>query len=327
MARDIHGAIAERARKSLGLFTNRQLEALGVSRQQRRTLLGKGILIPVGGGVVRHAAHPTSWEQRVLAAVLAAGDGAVASHLSAAALWRFDGVALAGAPIEVTVSRGRCPRTVPGTVHRSIDLCPADVEPRQLIPRTTAARTLVDIAPRLDPSRLEAALDDAERRGLTWRPHLRWRIDELRRCGRPGVPALAHLLDRTEGRPLGDSWLEQAAIRHIVGAGLPVPRVQVRQRKAGGGIARVDLFWDAAKLAVELAGHGTHSTRRQRQSDAERAARLGLESWTVIGFTYVDVVERPGYVVGMIRPYLARAAHAAPGADLVAQQPLRRQEP
>jgi very-short-patch-repair endonuclease len=307
MAHDVHGAIAERAPKSLGLFTNEQLDVLGVSRQQRRTLIRKGVLIPIGGGVVRHAAHPTSWEQRILAAVLAAGDGAVASHLSAAALWRLDGVARTGATTEVTVARTRCPRGVPGTVHRSLDLSPADVEPRQRIPRTTAARTLLDIAGRLGPSELEAALDDAERRGLIWRPHLRWRIDELRVCGRPGVPALADLVDRTEGRPLGDSWLEQAAIRHIVGAGLPVPRVQVKRRKAGGGIARVDLFWNDAQLVVELAGHGTHSTRRQRQSDAERAARLGLESWTVVEFTYEDVVERPGYVVEMIRAYLQRA--------------------
>jgi len=326
MARDVHGAIAERAPKSLGLFTNEQLEALGVSRQQRRTLLRKGVLIPVGGGVVRHAAYPPSWEQRVLAAVLAAGEGAVASHMSAAAPWRFDGVAHSSATVEVTVSRRHCPRAVPGTVHRSIDLGPADIEPRTLIPRTTPARTLLDIAPRLGASQLEAALDDAERRGLTWRPHLRWRIDALRRCGRPGVPALAELLDRTDGRPLGDSWLEQSGIRLIVSAGLPVPRVQVKQRKAGGGIARVDLFWDDARLIVELAGHGTHSTRRRRQSDAERAARLGLEDWQVVEFTYEDVVERPGYVIDMIRAYLHKPKQATPGAGMVAQQPFRRQE-
>jgi hypothetical protein len=154
MARDIHGAIAERAPKSLGLFTNEQLGVLGVSRQQRRTLLSNGVLIPIGGGVVRHAAYPPSWEQRIFAAVLAAGDGAVASHLSAAALWRLDGVPRAEVTIEVTVTRGRCPRSVPGTVHRSVDLGPADIEPRQRIPRTTAARTLLDIAPRLSAGQL-----------------------------------------------------------------------------------------------------------------------------------------------------------------------------
>jgi very-short-patch-repair endonuclease len=291
---------------SLGLLTTRQLGALGVSRQRRRTLLAKGVLLPVGGGVVRHAAYPTSIDQRILAAVLAAGEGTFASHMSAAVLWRLD-VTAAPAEVEVTVRRSRHPRAVPGIVHRTLDLGPADVEPRRRIPRTTAARTLLDIAARLGPRELEAALDDAERRGLVWRPHLRWRSEELRRRGRAGVPALEDLLDRTDGRPLGDSWLEQAAIRHVLGAGLPVPRVQVKRRKSGGAIARVDLFWDDAKLAVELAGHRAHSTRRQRQSDAERAARLGLEGWTVVEFTYEDVVERPEYVVDMIQAYLRHA--------------------
>jgi hypothetical protein len=269
--------------------------------------VAKGVLIPVGGGGVRHPAYPPSGSQRIPAAVLAAGDGAVASHVSAALLWRLDGIAGPGGEVEVPVLRPRGPRAVPGIVHRTLDLGPADVEPRQLIPRTTTARTLLDLAGRLGPGQLAAALDDAERRGLVWRPHLRWRSEELRRRGRRGVPALARLLDRTEGRPLGDSWLGQAAIRHIVTAGLPVPRVQVRKRKVGGGIALVDLFWDDARSVVELAGHGSHFTRRQRQVDAERSARLGLGGYRVVEFTYEDVVERPAYVVEMIRAYLGRA--------------------
>src|SRR5215217_2670917 len=157
---------------------------------------------------------------------------------------------------------------------------------------------------RLSPARLEATLDGAEREGTIGRPLLRWRIAELRRRGRAGVPALDDLIARTGGRPPGDTWLEQEGIRLIAEAGLPVPRAQVRPRKHGRGIARVDLFWDEAKLVVELAGHGTHSTRRQRQQGVERAARLGLKGWRVVEFTYEDVFERPQHVVDMIRAYL-----------------------
>jgi hypothetical protein len=126
----------------------------------------------------------------------------------------------------------------------------ADIEPRARIPVTTAARTLLDIAPRVEESRLGAVLDHAERRGIIWRPHLRWRLRELAWQGRPGVPAVRRLLDRTEGRGLGDSWLEQEGLRLIAQAGLPVPRCQVELRKAGGGIARVDLFWEEARPVV-----------------------------------------------------------------------------
>jgi acyl-coenzyme A thioesterase PaaI-like protein len=242
----------------------------------------------------------------VLAAVLEAGPGAVASHLSAAALWRFEGIGRG--PVEVTVPAGRHPAPDHGTIHRSRDLVATDIEPRARTPVTTAARTLFDIAPRVEETRLEAVLDHAERRGIVWRPHLRWRLRELARQGRPGVPAVRRLLDRTEGRGLGDSWLEQEGLRLIAQARLPMPRCQVELRKAGGGIARVDLFWEEARLVVELDGHGTHATRRDRQAAAERAARLGLEGWHVVSFTYEDVTERPGYVVAMIRTYLGSAA-------------------
>ncbi len=246
-----------------------------------------------------------------MAAVLAAGVLAAASHLTAGALWRFDGISPPDLP-EVSVPRPRPPRAVPGRVHRPRDLGPADYDLAHLIPRTTPARTICDLAPLLTPDRLEAVLDHAERRGQIWRPHLRWRLDALRRRGRPGLPALAALLDRTDGRPLGDSWLEQEAIRILTSAGLPVPRVQVTMRRRADGsgprIARVDLFWDEERLVVELDGHGSHATRRDRQRGAERAAELGLAGWRVVTFVYEDVVERPGHVVETIRAHLALAA-------------------
>ena len=313
MARDLDGTIAERSRTMLGLLTVPVLDDLGVSRQQRRTLVARGVLVPLGGGVVRHAAHPVSWRQTALAAVLAAGPDALASLATAGALWRFDGIVPPPVP-DVVVGFGRHPRSGPGRVHRSRDLTVADADRVGLIPVTTPARTICDLSAVLAADRLEAVLDHAERRGQLWRPHLRWRLDALRRCGRPGLPTLAALLDRTEGRPLGDSWLEQEAIRLIVHAGLPVPRVQVklRRRPAVDGsrplIARVDLFWDHVRLVAEIAGQGTHAVRRDRQRDAERSSDLGLANWRVVTFVYEDVVERPAYVVETIGAHLAIAA-------------------
>lgn len=309
MARVLDGAIADHAPKTLGLLTTSQLDVFGCTRQMRRTLVARGVLIPVGGGVFRHAAHPRSWQQRVLAAVLVAGPGAVVSHLTAAALWGFDEIE--PGPIEVTVPRARAPRRVPATVHR-VDLGPADIDQRPgLIPRTSASRTMIDLAAVLDESALETALDSAERDRTIWRPQLRWHIDQLvpppGRPARPGLWALIALLDRTEGRDVGDNWLEQETIRILDRAGLPRPRTQVHRDKHGGGTARVDLWWDRARLIAEVEGHRTHSRRRHRQADHERAARLGLTDHRVVGFTYEDVRERPDYVVSIIRSYLEAA--------------------
>jgi hypothetical protein len=309
MARALDGAIAELAPKTLGLLTTSQLDSLGCSRQMRRTLVARGVLVPLGHRVFRHAAHPRSWHQRVLAAVLTAGPGAVASHLTAAVLWRLDEID--PGPIDVTVPRARAPRRVPAMVHR-VDLGPADIDRRPgLIPRTTPSRTLIDLAAILDEHAMETALDSAERDRTIWRPQLRWHLDQLRpppgRPARPGVRALNALLDRTEGRDVGDNWLEQETIRILDRAGLPLPRAQVHRYKHGGGVARVDLWWDRARLIAEVEGHRTHSRRRHRQADHERAARLGLADHRVVGFTYEDVRERPNHVVSIIRAYLDRA--------------------
>jgi hypothetical protein len=229
---------ADLARAALGVVTSDALAASGVTKAQVRTLVAHGVLVPLVSRVYRHRAWPPTWRQAVLAAVLAGGAaGAVASHMAAAALWGFDGIA-PGA-VEITVPRHRNPRDVGGKVHRSSDLVAADVDLRQLIPRTTPARTLLDIAPRLDLAALEQAVDGAARDGLIWLPHLRWRVDELRRPGRPGVSRLLTVLARTDGRADAETWLEQQALRLIRAAGLPAPRCQLT-RRPGGRVARLD---------------------------------------------------------------------------------------
>lgn len=75
------------ARTQHGLVTRRQLLDAGLSPSTIKRWVSAGRLIVVYRPVYRLAGSPPSWEQRILAAVLAAGDGSVASHRSAARLW------------------------------------------------------------------------------------------------------------------------------------------------------------------------------------------------------------------------------------------------
>jgi very-short-patch-repair endonuclease len=75
----------------------------------------------------------------------------------------------------------------------------------------------------------------------------------------------------------------------------------------GRTIARVDAEFPGG-LIVEVAGHGTHATRRQRQRDTERHTELTLRGKRVLTFTYEDVRDRPGWVVDRLRRGLSRAA-------------------
>jgi very-short-patch-repair endonuclease/predicted transcriptional regulator of viral defense system len=297
MAR-IHAAIAERAGQQLGLIRRVDLDELGVTSKQTRSCTDSGVLIREGRGVLRHAGFERTYHQRLLNAAWTAGDGAVISHMAAASLWSFDGIQ-PGA-VEVSVPWPRNPRLVVGRVHRIRDLGPADVTTRGLIPVTTPARTLLDCAARLQLPQIEEALDGACRRNQIDLRFLEWRLESLRRRGRPGVAALAALLQ--PGRSHGEeSWLESAFLRLLRDAGLPLPRIQVAVVAGPGGKRyRLDGTYDEHDLVVEVDGHATHATRRQRQADAERDARLLAAGRRVVRFTYEDVVERPHYVTSTI---------------------------
>lgn len=298
-------AIAERSTTQLGLITTDQLTRLGVSDQTRRRLAARDAIERVSPKVWRMPGHPRSWRQGLLAAILEAGPAAAVSHLAACAWWRFDGVPPGS--VEVSVPYAQRPRGVPGVVHRSRDLAAVDIDRRGMLPVTTPSRSIIDAAPGLAPAQLEAAVDGAARSGLLRLPYLHWRIESLRRRGRPGIPALLDVLPPLQPRPREESWLERRLTGLIRDAGLPPPRLQARLRHTGGK-ARVDLLFDEERLVVEADGHATHATRRQRQADAERAARLVAAGWRVARFTYEDVVERPSYVVETLRALLGLQA-------------------
>jgi very-short-patch-repair endonuclease/predicted transcriptional regulator of viral defense system len=305
-------ALAARSTGQFGLVTSAQLSELGVSRQGVRTLESRGALERLGGQVWRLAGHPPSHHQRLLAAVLGAGSGAVVSHMAACAWWRFAGIRPSAVEVSVERPLQRC--DVAGVVHRVRDLHAVDVDRRGVVPVTTPSRSLIDAAPRMSRAQITDVLDAAVRERTIDLAHLRWRLDELRRRGRPGIRrVLAALPPEEEPRPKEESWLERRLTRLIARARLPPPRCQVPLRHSGG-VARVDMYYECARLVIETDGHGSHATRSERQADAERDARLGAAGYRVLRFTYDDVVRRPGYVVGMIRAYVPVSSNVSQDA-------------
>lgn len=71
-------------------------------------------------------------------------------------------------------------------------------------------------------------------------------------------------------------------------------------------VARVDAYF-AGGLVVEVSGHASHASRRQRQMDAQRHTELTLRGLRVLTFTYEDVRDRPAWVIGHLREALLMA--------------------
>lgn len=299
----IEAAIAERAKSQLGLIRVDQLDAIGCNRDRRRHLRRVGRLVRRSGLVYAMGGLPSDPRRDVLAAVWTAGDRAVVSHRSAALLWGFHNVP-AGA-IDLTVPVERRPRVTGALVKRSTDLSAADCTYIGPIPVTTKVRTLIDLASVMEERQLRSVIDVAVRDGAIRRATLERRAGELCRPGRAGPGAVLRLLgaDKRAGVRT-ESWLEREMLELIDRAGLPLPESQV-EVAAGARRPRIDFRYVEQRLIVEVDGHRTHSTRAERQADAERDARLLASGWRVVRFTYEDVTERPAYVVAMLRELLA----------------------
>jgi hypothetical protein len=274
----------------------RQLRDLGLSGSGARTRVARGALHRVHLGVYA-VGHPTlTAKGRWAAGALACGPGAVLSHRSAAALWGVR--ATTRAAVEVTVP-GQAGRARAGIHAHRCRL--HDVERTTIdgIPCTTLARTLLDLAEVVDSDALEQACERAEVLELF---DLREIEGVLARAdGRQGAPLLrAALAESVTDAGFTRSELERRFLELCTRAGLPRPLVNSWVALEGGGY-EVDFLWAEQRLIVEVDGWSTHGNRRAFRRDRRRDVDLEVEGYSVLRFTWEDVVLHGPEVVRKLR--------------------------
>ena len=291
-------ALAERAHTQLGLVTRPQLRELGFSDRMVDRRLDEGTLEPAHPGVFRLGGAPPGWRQALLAAVLAGGPDAVASHRAAAVLHGLDGFRVA--PVEITSRRSRHPFGRDVVVHRPLLLLPVDCASVGSIPCTSVALTLINLGAVVRPERVEEALDSALRLGLVRLPFLRWRLEQLAVRGRPGIGVLRALLEKEEARR-PQSVLERRFLRAWERTELPRPVLQYEvYDEYGHLVALADFCWPDRKTVLEVDGHANHATRSERAADNARTLRLTALGLTVVRLTYEQVTETPEWAVAQV---------------------------
>jgi predicted transcriptional regulator of viral defense system len=150
------------AARQHGVVARRQLLALGIGPKAIDHRVDRSRLHVLHRGVYAAGHTVLTQQARWMAAVLAAGPGAVLSHRSAAALWRIRHTA--SARIEITAPRKLHPRK---NLLPHCAVLPADeTTVNDGIPVTTPARTLLDLADVIPPNQLDRALNEAEIRRL-----------------------------------------------------------------------------------------------------------------------------------------------------------------
>ncbi|HEY4397671.1 MAG TPA: hypothetical protein VGO28_08350, partial [Acidimicrobiia bacterium] len=227
---------------------------------------------------------PETWEQAALAAVLACGPEAVASHSTAAVLWGLPNV-LHEVTFEVSTPRPRRVRQPGVRVHRTMRFLEIEHAMTHQIPVTSVARTLVDLSGSMSVQQLGIATDFARR-------ERELRLVELERCcaglapakGRKPTRIQAVLRARLERHDETDSGLEMRVLRAIVNAGLPEP-VQQHRVRVGNRWRRIDLSYPELKVAIEVDGWTHHGPRSAFDADRARDNELAIIGWDRLHFT------------------------------------------
>jgi very-short-patch-repair endonuclease len=257
------GRIAARistvAARQYGHVTRSQLLEIGLAERTISGRIESGRLIVVHEGVDAVDYARPEPIARAAAVVLACGPGAVLSHSSAAALWgirrRWE------FPLEVTVPSDR--RRPEIRIHRSETLARRDVRHQLGIRAMSPARTVLEIAPRLNEKALARAVNDARLGGHMSLTDLSELLERMPH--HQGARRLKPFV-RSRQAPTRSGW-EDELTGFAERFGLPKPRLNTHV--AGW---EVDALFPDERLIVELDGWDTHQDKKSFESDRERDA-------------------------------------------------------
>ncbi len=299
--------IAAAAADRWGVFSLRELLAFGLTRDGVMRRERSGALVRLYRGVYALGWLADAAEARAIAAVKAAGNGAVFSHRAGAWLWGF--VEGDEPRPEITVPSPRTPAVPRVLAHRSQRLDPRDRTRHRGVPITTAARTIIDLASVLE----EGALRQAVRRAQGLRrlsiPSL---LAAMERLGpRRGFATLRRIV--ATGPAPTKTVLEDVLLDLLLAAGFEHPDVNQPLVLSGRRVIP-DFRWPRQKLVIE-AGIAWHD----RELDAERQALLEAAGERVLRVTWEQAVGQPRATAARV------AAAGAPRSDrtLTSTQPPR----
>jgi len=280
--------------RQAGVISRTQAIAAGMSADAVDHRLRTRRWRPLYPRVYLAAGHRYDDEVRVRAVVLWAGDGAVLS--GAAAAWWHGMAEQAPATVGVTVSRRRYPRPRPGVAVRRRELAAADVTSRRGVAVTARPLTVLEGAVELGGAG-SLLLDRALQ---LWIPFPEAYRTYCRNLGSHGSSSAGRLLVAAADRSA--SVAERLLVRMLREAG--TTGWQCGFPAAGH---KIDIAFPAARVAIEVDGWAWHMDAERTQVDQRRQNALVCAGWTILRYTWHDLVGRPRLVIAEIRHEIVAA--------------------
>jgi hypothetical protein len=295
------------AEQQHGLISREQALTQGMTSNRIGGHLRRGNLERIARSVYRIPGSVPTWEQRILAAVFAAGAGAAASRHSAAALWRIPG--FRPGPVVVTQPRGPSSRCPARGLHESRFLPLHHVRLVQAVPTTCPERTLLDLCGCVHPGRAERALDNTLAMELTTVQRIGLMLAETGARGRPGTALLRRIMSvRCDDYVPPESELEALVLAVLKGGGLPLPE---RQASVGGTTApagRVDYIYRPVRLVIEADSRRYHSSWLDVQADHRRDLLLMAAGYSIVRVNWHQLIGEPELFLEAVRAFLRDVA-------------------
>ena len=298
--------LVQLAARQFGVVSARDFAECQVSDRWLQRRIETGEWIRLHRGVFRLGAHEPTLDELDMAAMLAAGNGAVLSHASAAR--RLGLEVPRSESVQVTIPALRnIPELFGVRVWSSRDLLERDTTKRGPFRITHLARTIIDLASVLDDAWLRATLDSALRQR---RSNLAWvsRALKERGRGRRGAARLRVLVSEYRGEDeMPDSVLESLGIE-LGRAMRRRPKLHWKVVNGARLVAEVDLAWPEVRLCVELDGWAHHGTRAAFARDRARDRALQTVGWMVLRYTWQEIAgDRESVIAELVTAYHSRA--------------------
>ena len=285
-----------------GVVTRSQLLEQGVSHDVVKTWVRSGYVFRFLPGVYSLGRPADTDEAHWMAGVLYAGHGSILAGETAARAW---GISQVYSEIEVvrshgtrTVMKGLPPHQQSRFAFRKGAIVPDDFVWRNSLPLMDPARVLIDLCGRVDEPQLRRYFIEAGRNDLLTADCLvRMERRSLKFRNRKNLTRLIALWDPSAGRIRS---ILEGEFKLLCAEGKVRPPL-MNQRV---GRYEVDAVWFEEKVIVELDGRKFHSDAVALAADSEKTRYLRSLAYTVLRFTWNDVIERPEWVLDQIRKAL-----------------------
>jgi very-short-patch-repair endonuclease len=294
--------VAALAERQHGVVSRGQLRRIGMGEGAIDHAIATGRLFPIFRGVFGVGHSRVGSQGRMLAAVLACGEGTVVSHGSAAyllGLWESEPKAIH------VIAPNQAGRKIPGIRrHHVPQPMDGEVVRHESIPSTSAARTVVDLAGMVGDASLRRTIEQAAVVQVLDVPAIDAILAGRRRRGSVSLRSI--LGDwRRYSRMRLRSRMEAKLLPLLSQRDLPIPECN-KVLEVGAQSFEIDFLWRRQRLVVEADGGQFHDNPQAEVRDLDRNRVLIAGGFRVLRLRWEELNERPEATIARIEGLLRR---------------------